>query len=181
MSLFNYFSKERNKEVPTDISKGTKDFLDGNKNTLTSADINPEGLATLDCYQKAMELKKSGKFSEAESLFIKSTEPPSIYKGHYRELFKLWRQFNRDDLKVKKYQEVTDRVLNMCRLDDEMVDEMLRFWSIQQERKLPKNYFDKDRNLLLSDAKALKKSAESLKNIENMVLSDKLIESFVKK
>jgi len=74
-----------------------------------------------------------------------------------------------------------DRVVNMYHLDSEMIDEMLRYWSIQQKRKLPKDYFDKSRNLLISDAKALKKSAESLGNEGNLILANKLIGRFGKK
>ncbi len=181
VSIFGWFSKKKNEESLTNISQGVKDFIDGKKNTLTSEDIDPKGIALFNNYLKAIELKKEEKFSEAESLLLMSTKPPSIYKGHYRELFKLWRQFNRDDLKAKKYQEVMDRVINMYHLDDEMIDEMLRYWSIQQKRKLPTDYFDKSRNLLISDAKKLKKSAESLQNEEYFFLADKLIDRLGKK
>jgi len=181
VSIFGWFSKKKSDESLANISQGAQDFIDGKKNTLTSADIDPEGTALFNNYLKAMELKKEEKFSEAESLLIMSTKPPSVYKGHYRELFKLWRQFNREDLKAKKYQEVMDRVVNMYHLDSEMIDEMLRYWSIQQKRKLPKDYFDKSRNLLISDAKALKKSAESLGNEGNLILANKLIGRFGKK
>ena len=181
MSLFNWFSKKTNENLSTHISQGAKDFIDGKKNTLTSADVNPEGATVYARFQKAMELKKEGKFLEAEPLLIKSTEPPSIYHGHYRELFKVWRQFNRNDLKAEKYKEVSSRVLNMYRLDNEMINEMLRYWSIQHEKKLHKNFFDKYRNLLIGDAKALKKSAESLQDEDSFVLSKKLIERFDKK
>ena len=181
MNIFSWFLKKPKEKSPTSISPGAKDSLDGKKNTLSSVDIDPEGAALFDGFQKAMELKKQGKFSEAEALLIKSTEPPSIYKGHYRELFKVWRQFNRDDLKAKEYEKVTGRIINMLRLDDEMIDEMLRYWSIQQNRKLPKDYFETSRNILVSDAKALKKSAELLQNEENIILSEKLIERFAKK
>jgi hypothetical protein len=147
------------------------------KNTLSFTNIDTKGAVLVDGFQKAMVLKKEGRFSEAEALLIKSTEPPSIYKGHYQELFKIWRQFNRNDLKANKYQEVSNRVLNMLRIDDEM----LRYWSIQQKTKLPEGYFDNDRNILVSDTKTLKKSAVSLLNEGNIILSYKLIGSLAQK
>lgn len=163
------------------LSQGAQDFLEGKKDTLTFADTNPEEAGMFEGFQKAMVLKKEGKFGEAAKLLINSCEPPSIYKGHYRELFKIWRQLNRDDIKVKNYAEVTERVLKMMRLDDEMIQEMLRYWSIQQSRELPPDYFDRDRNLLISDAKALKKSADALKNAENLELANRFIERFAKR
>jgi len=83
VSIFGWFSKKKSDESLANISQGAQDFIDGKKNTLTSADIDPEGTALFNNYLKAMELKKEEKFSEAESLLIMSTKPPSVYKGHY--------------------------------------------------------------------------------------------------
>ncbi|MGO3644989.1 MAG: hypothetical protein ACTJFM_13125 [Pseudoalteromonas sp.] len=181
MSLFSRFFKKQNEQQSFNVPQGIQDFIDGKKGTLTSADIDPVGTELFNGFLKAMDLKKEGKLSEAEKLLIKSTEPPSIYKGHYRQLFRIWRQFNREDLKANNFQEVMNRVLKMCRLDDEMINEMLRYWSIQQNRKLPKDYFKKDRNLLISDAKALKKAATALQNEKYIALSEKLISQISKK
>lgn len=158
MSLFNWFSQK--------------------KNELRSVDIDHEAAEKYAAYERAMELKKEGKLFDAAKLLLTSCEPPSIYKGHYRELFKIWRQFNRGDLKAGRYREVVDRVLAMRRLDEEMIQEMLRYWSIQQKRELPPDYFDNDRNFLVSDAKALKKAAEALKQDDNMQVAIELIERF---
>jgi hypothetical protein len=68
----------------------------------------------------------------------------------------------------------------MVRLDNEMIQEMLRYWSIQQKRTLPPDYFDNDRNLLVSDAKALKKSAAVLEQDNNVQVAVNLIERFAK-
>jgi len=160
------------------IAPGAQDFIDGKKDTLTFADVDPEGAALFQGFQKAMELKKEGKLTEAEALLLKSTNPPSIYKGHYRELFKIWRKHNRDALKANEFEDVEARVLTMIRLDEEMIETMLHYWGIQQKRKLPSDYFDKDRNILVSDAKALKKAAESLGNKNNVVLAEKLLRKF---
>ncbi|RUP78613.1 hypothetical protein C7Y69_14860 [Alteromonas sp. KS69] len=160
------------------IAPGAQDFIDGKKDTLTFADVDPEGAALFQGFQKAMVLKKEGKFREAETLLLKSTNPSSIYKGHYKELFKIWRKHNRDELKANKFEDVESRVLNMIRLDEEMIKTMLLYWGGQQKRKLPSDYFDKDRNILISDAKALKKAAESLGNKNNVVLAEKLLKKF---
>lgn len=177
MGLFSwFFKKERKSTLSRDgLSQGAIDFLDGKKSTLTSEDIDPVGFALFKGYEKAMELKKQGKLNEAADILIKSTNPASIYHGHYRELFRIWRQFNREDLKLLKYKDVSERVKLMCHLDGEMNKEMLRYWGERQGRKLPDDYFTKDRNILVSDAKALKKSAEALENNDDIYLADKLL------
>ena len=143
--------------------------------------VVPTEAELLEGYKKAMQLKKDGKIVAAEKLLMKSCMPASVYKAHYKELFKIWRQYNRDDLKAKKYRKVLDRVLKMLKLDDEMIAEMLRYWGTQQNKNLPEDYFDADRNLLVSDAKALRAAAEALQENKNVELADSLIEKFSKK
>ena len=176
--MFDWFKKSGNSLFK---NGNIKSFVDGETNTLNSSDIDPVGHELYTGYEKAVKLKKEGKLVDAEKILIRSCEPPSIYKGHYKELFRVWRKFNRDDLKLRQHQVVTDRVLKMIRFDDEMICEMLRHWSVAQERKLPKDYFDADRNLLISDAKALKKSAEALNNEEHLKLANDLIEKLAQK
>lgn len=180
MGLFNWFSRRKIDRGSSALSQGARDFLEDKKDILTSADIDPQGVDKFVRYERAMALKKAGNLSEVADLLFKSCDPPSIYKGHYRELFKIWRQFNRDDLKGDRYQEAVDRMSTMIRLDEEMIQEMLRYWSIQQNRRLPPDYFDKDRNFMVSDAKALKKAAEELGQNENVKVAVKLVEGFVK-
>jgi len=144
----------------------------------------PEALTEaqlLEGYKKAMQLKKEGKVIAAEKLLMKSCAPASVYKAHYKELFKIWRQYNRDDLKDKKYRKVLDRVQKMLKLDDEMIAEMLRYWGTEQKKNLPEDYFDADRNLLISDAKALRVAAEALQENKNVELADSIMEKFSKK
>lgn len=143
--------------------------------------VAPTEAELLEGYKKAMKLKKDGKVLAAEKILIHSCEPPSVYKTHYKELFKIWRQYNRDDLKAKKYRKVLDRVLKMRKLDDEMIAEMLRYWGTEQGKDLSKDYFDADRNLLVSDAKALKIAAEALQENKNVELADSIMEKFSKK
>ena len=68
----------------------------------------------------------------------------------------------------------------MYQIDNEMANEMLSYRSIQQKRKLPLNYFDKSRNLLISDAKALKALAKILQQEKYIVLAYELISSVKK-
>jgi hypothetical protein len=131
------------------FSQGVASFLEGRNNSLASADIDPEGAEKYATYERAMALKKSGNLTEAAEFLAKSCTQPSIYKGHYRELFKIWRQFNHDDLNSNHHEKVIDRIITMIRLDQEMIQEMLRYWSVQQNRPLPSDYFDNDRNFLV--------------------------------
>lgn len=180
MGLFSWFSRKKTDQDSLPLSQGAADFLQGKKDTLTSADVDPGGEDKYSRYEKAMALKKSGNLSEAADLLIESCNPPSIYKGHYRELFRIWRQFNRHDLRANRHQEVIDRVVTMIRLDQEMIKEMLRYWSIQQKRHLPSDYFDGDRNLTVTDAKAMKKAAEALGQDDKVHTATQLLQSLAK-
>lgn len=131
---------------------------------MTSADVDPDGAEKFAYYEAAIATKSEGKLEKAAKLLEKSCVPPSIYKGHYRELFQIWRNFNRQDLKEKEYNRVIDRVKKMIRYDNEMIEEMLKYWSKMQNRKLPSNYFDRDRNLKMTDVKALISAAERVRN-----------------
>ena len=146
------------------LTPSARAFLEGRSNVLTSADIDPANAEAFGRYERAMSLKASGDSAGAAALLELSCSPPSIYKGHYRELFKIWRQRNRAALAVREYKAVVTRVLRMVQLDDELIEVMLVHWSRVQERPLPKDYFDSDRNLLLSDAKALSKAATACRD-----------------
>ena len=134
--------------------------------------------ACLKRYHEAMQLE----LPEAAELLTKYlTKYPTTLHGQYRDLSKMLRQLNRDDIKAKHYKAVVDRVTSMIHLDEVMIQEMLRHWSIIQKQQLPLDYFDKYRKLLVSDAMALKKAAEFLGDTDNVILAEKLIESFAKK
>ena len=144
-------------------------------------DVDPDGTKKYNNYVRAMSLKKAGDFDSAAKLLESSCNPPSIYKGHYCELFKIWRQKNKEDIKKGNYKTVLDRILIMIRYDEEMIAEMLSYWSKQQKRNLPTDYFDKDRNLKKSDAKILFKAAQILNEIELMQKASFLLNKFSKK
>jgi len=181
MGFFGWLKRKNSKQISSDFSQGARNFLDGRNDTLKSVDVDPDGAGKYAGYEKAIALKKAGRLFEAVAILEKSCNSPSIYKGHYRELFRIWRQFNRDDIKGGRYQDVVDRVLTMIRYDDEMIHEMLRYYSIQQKRELPKDHFNGDRNLLISDAKALKKAAQELEQVGNVQIAIELIENLTKK
>ena len=145
---------------------------------LTSADIDPEGSQRTAEYFEAERLTKSGDIKAALEILERLCSQPNIYKGHYRLLFQLHRQTNKDDLKAGNLEVVRDRVLNMIRLDEEMISTMLTYWSEMQRRKLGPHYFDADRNLKVTDAKALLAAAEAMRDRKLATQAKKLIERF---
>ena len=142
------------------LTLGAQAFLEGQSQTLTSADVDPANSEAFARYENAMTLKANGNLAGAAALLQISCSPPSIYKGHYRELFKIWRQLNRLAVADGEYPVVVARVRRMAEMDEELIQKMLGHWSKIQQRTLPPNYFDGDRNLLVSDVKALRKSAD---------------------
>lgn len=146
-------------------------FLNEDITVVTARDVDPEGSRLYDNYSQAMAYKEKGEFEKAATLLEQSCIEPSIYKGHYRELFKIYRQWNKIHVKKAQYSVVSDRVLKMIRYDEEMIKCMLKHWSKVQKQSLPKDYFDKDRNFKISDAKALLKAAENLNDKDNIKLA----------
>ena len=160
---------------PPSLTPGAQAFLEGRSDTLTSADVDPANAEAFGRYEEAMSLKANGDLAAAAALLQLSCSPPSIYKGHYRELFRIWRQLNRVALAEGEYQVVVARVRRMAEMDEELIQEMLGYWSKVQERSLPANYFDGDRNLLVSDAKALHKAATACRNEEAVAHANALL------
>lgn len=81
MGLFDrLFHKQKKERGPT-LTEGAKDFIEGRKDTLTSADVDPAGVEKYGRYERAMALKKSGDLAAAAELLAQSCDPPSIYKG----------------------------------------------------------------------------------------------------
>ena len=186
--IWRYFQSKRKKTPRSPSSDWKSDdqhhnrairaFLQGDTNTLRSSDIDPEGAERLGTFQRAMALKAEERYEEAAELLVRSCEPPSIFQGHYRELFMIWRKMNRSDLQDGKLAAVVQRVMTMIRYDNEMIDAMLGHWSTQQHRELPNDYFDKDRNLKVTDAKALLKAATALGKQGEIERASALIETF---
>ena len=160
------------------IRPAARAFIDGETSTLTAADIDPTDSAAYPRYCEACSLKQQGDLLGAAQLLQWSCEPPSIYKGHYRLLFQIWRQLNRADLKAHRYEPVIERVTQMIRYDDEMIAAMLEHWSRVQNRTLPSRHFDSDRNLKISDAKALLAAATALSRKELVTPAKRLVRRF---
>jgi len=156
-------------------------FLDGELPVLTARDVDPTNARLYGNYTEAMKCKEQGELTTAASLLEESCKPPSIYKGHYRELFKIYRQWNREDVEAGRYEPVVERVLKMVRYDDEMIKCMLEYWSEVNRRHLPVHHFDKDRNLKVSDAKALLKAATGLNRNDAMKIARKWTSHFERK
>jgi hypothetical protein len=163
---------------PHQLTPGAVAFLEGRRDTLTSANVDPLNAEAYARYERAMSLKASGELAAAAALLELSCSPPSIYKGHYRELFKIWRQMNRTAVSAGDYGVVIARVRSMAQMDDELVRAMLDHWSKVQKRVLPENYFDNDRNLLVSDAKTLRKAAMGCGDEKAIDLANTLIAGF---
>jgi hypothetical protein len=121
-------SKQVRKDPLEDLTPAARDFLEGKSDTLSSSDVDREGTERYETCLHAMRLKEAGDLRAAAELLERSCNPPSIYKGHYRDLFKIWRQINRDDLKESRHDLVIKRVMKIVRYDDEMIKEMLSYW-----------------------------------------------------
>lgn len=109
-------------------------------------------------FEEAVVSRRAGDLVRAEQLLLPSVEPPSIYHGHYRELFLIYRAWNKRDLNARAYDRVIQRVLMMVRLDAEMVTTMTRYWSRINGKKVDCGSYTK---LKLSDAKVLLAAAEA--------------------
>ncbi|MGI8437833.1 MAG: hypothetical protein ACR2NX_13185 [Chthoniobacterales bacterium] len=160
------------------LSPAERAFVDGTSHALTFADVDPTGAADFARYQEALRLKEQGDLSSAAALLEKSCCPPSIYKGHYRVLFQIWRRQNKDDLKAGNHSAVVQHALKMIRYDDEMIDTMLRHWSRVQDRILPPDCFEGDRNLKVTDVRCLATAAGALNRTDLVSLAASLLHRF---
>lgn len=84
-----------------------------------------EALEKLDLLNRFENLKKSGQLIEAANLLEHPCKDPHIFlHGHYKKLFMVWRQLNKEDLIACNYQAVIERVIKTIKLNDEMLTEM---------------------------------------------------------
>jgi hypothetical protein len=160
--IFGLRSQTSAPPLPSPPSDKVNAFLNGSISALTSADIDPENTERYQGYERAMRLKKDGMLNEAALILEESCQPPSIYCGHYRELFQIYRSKNREDIKSGNFSQARDRVVRMIRYDDEMISMMTDHYSERQGKKLSKSTFDGSRNLKITDAKALRSAADAL-------------------
>lgn len=68
---------------------------------------------------------------------------------------------------AKRYKQVVRRVLKMIKYDDQMIAKMLKHWGRMQRRQLPDDYFDRDRNLKVTDLKTLLRAAVAVGDVKS--------------
>lgn len=127
--------------------------------TLSSKDVDPIGSEMVARYEKAMSMKAEGKDAEVEKLLLPSVEPPSIYHGHYRELFIVWRKEIRKASKAYDHQKVVQILTRMLLLNTEMIMEMSRYWSLIHGVERTPEYFRSYSKVNKTDVAMLKKHA----------------------
>lgn len=126
---------------------------------LRSCDIDAYGAEMISRFEKAMALKGKGQDEDMETLLLKSTNPPSIYHGHYRELFIIWRKRVKAYVKEHRHRDVVDLLSKMLALNEEMINEMCRYWTpIHQVERKPA-YFMSYSKITKTDIAELKKHA----------------------
>ncbi|MDU5837146.1 MAG: hypothetical protein E6Z53_08780 [Pantoea sp.] len=126
---------------------------------IRSCDVDPYGAEMTSRFEKAMSLKGKGLDEEMETLLLKSTKPPSIYHGHYRELFIIWRKRAKAYIKESKERDAVALLAKMLALNEEMINEMCRYWSpIHQVERTP-DYFMSYSKITKTDIAKLKKHA----------------------
>lgn len=126
-------------------------------------------------FDEAMAAKVSGDLVQAALLLRRAVSPPSIYHGHYRELFKIYRMLNKADMASGDLRSAASRLLEMVHLETEMIAEMLRYWSEVNRRRLPLDHFDSYRKLGVNDAKLLAICAARLCDASMAVKAEELV------
>ena len=116
--------------------------------------------ASADTHDEARRLRLAGDLTGAERLLEPAVLVPTIAHGLYRELFLVYRQRNKIDVKNCNWIEVIERVRRMVTLDNEMIEVMLKSWSKVQKKTLPTDYFDGYRKLKITDGKSMLKASE---------------------
>lgn len=139
-----------------------------------------EALAKLDLLDRFEDLKANGRLRDAANLLEDSCGEPHIFHGHYKRLFMVWRQLNKDDLATCNYKDVIERVIKTIKLNDEMLSEMSTYWSKQHGVRRTKAYFSKYSHIKISDGKALMKAATAVQDKKAIKVAEKLINSFAK-
>lgn len=114
----------------------------------------------VDNYLLAMEVKKSGDLQKAAKMLELSTNPPSIYKGHYEQLFIIYRKFYRQDMQDGNYQAVIDRINRMIKLDNEMLKAIVLHRTNIQNNPCTLDDVKDESNIKVSDLKTLQKALD---------------------
>lgn len=140
--------------------------------------IDPDGFNLLQNYEQAMIFKQQGNYGEEERFLIPSVNPPSIYTGHYRELFIIWRMVIKMYIKQGKDSEVVSLIKRMINLDEEMILKLCKYWSERHETERSREYFIGTSNLKITDIKYLKNSSLACADNDGVLLADKYLAEF---
>ncbi|EFE7739090.1 hypothetical protein [Escherichia coli] len=119
-------------------------------------------------YGKAMEMKKAGDLKAVEELLLPSVSPPSIYHGHYRELFINWRKMIKQHLSEGMNADALSLLKKMFILDREMLAAMKDYWSAVQGKRLTEDYFSTYSKINKSDIKMIHNLSQMLGDKEGL-------------
>lgn len=121
-------------------------------------EVGKSNQAMLDNLNLALEAKDKKDWHKVIELLTPSVEPPSIYHGHYRELFIAYRAVYREDMKLGKFKKVVEIIERMKRLDKEMLETMTSYWSEQNKENYAPNHFQSYSKINATDLKTYNKA-----------------------
>lgn len=134
--------------------------------------VDPEGSEFYSRYIQAIAMKQEKRFNEVESLLMPSVEPPSIYHGHYRELFVAFRHRIKALEKNSEHQAIVALLLKMIRLNNEMLQKMSDHWSPIHGVYRPPSYFTNYSKINNTDLKKLVKHATALNDVDAVSIAE---------
>lgn len=137
-----------------------------------SFDLDPCGAEMTSRFEKAMLLKGEGLDEEVEALLLKSTNPPSIYHGHYRELFIIWRRRVKAHVKARRGHDAVALLTKMLVLNEEMINEMCRYWGQIHKIERTPDYFMPYSKITKTDVASLKKYALACGEEKSLTLAE---------
>ncbi|EKY1998821.1 hypothetical protein QU500_002259 [Cronobacter sakazakii] len=144
---------------------------------IKSSDVDPYGTEMLSRYEQSMLMKEKGNFDEAERLLISSVNPPSIFHGHYGELFKLWRKKIRKLIKAGDVNAALELLSLMFKLNSEMLDAMASYWSKIHGVERRVEYFASYSKINKTDIALFKKYSAKDANLDEVLKAEKYITS----
>lgn len=131
---------------------------------LDAKDIFPETSALLEKYEAAMLLKKNGNFLAAERILVELTSKPSIYHGHYRELFILQRKRIKQLVASEEYAEALSLLEGMVEKNESMINAMCDYWSPIHGVKREKAYFSSYGKINKTDTKLIEQLKSKIRD-----------------
>ncbi|WP_241596010.1 hypothetical protein [Rosenbergiella epipactidis] len=126
-------------------------------------------------YELAMKMKSEGNIDEVERLLLPSVIPPSIYHGHYRELFINWRKKIYLHEKAAEYSKIVSLIKLMIKLDAELLHKMREYWSPIHGVDRSPEYFFRYSKIKKTDLKKLQKYSEIIGDMDGKFLAESLL------